>query len=127
ILGRDAVANLENVADGAIRARAAGRRSAVEWKLPHLPREWTIDDVYSSLGSTCRIQVRVDERGQVLSVAEEIACGDDRVTRDLAFDDDVALMNERVLETVSEVIDGRSSGRRCGQNVREQRSGRVAG
>src|SRR5689334_14676065 len=126
ILRRDAVANLEDVAEAAIRSRTAGRRSAVERKLPDLAREWTIDDIYSSLCS-CRRQVRVDERGQVLSVAEEIAGGDNCVTRDLAFHDDIALMNQRILESIAEVIDSRAARRRRGQNVREQRSRWVTG
>ena len=66
---------------------------------------------YASLSSWW-IQVGIDERRQMLSIAEEVTRGDNRVTRNFAFHDDVALMNERVLETVSEIIDRRSSRRR---------------
>jgi hypothetical protein len=106
ILRRDAVADLENVAKVSV-----GSRATVVRERPRLSGEWSIDDAYSSLRS-CRTKVRIDERGQVLSIAKEIARGDNRVTRDLAFDDHVALMNQRVLEAVSKIINGRSSRRR---------------
>ena len=106
VLRRDAVANLENVAEGGVWSRAAVVR-----KLPGLAGEWSIDDAYSSLCSR-RIQVCIDERREMLSVAKEIAGRDNCIARNFALHDHVALMNERILKSVSEVVDAGRSRRR---------------
>src|SRR5215213_4528620 len=58
----------------------------------------------------------------MLSEAEKITHRQDGISCHFAFEDDVPLVDERILKTVSEVID-RGRARRCGsQNVREERS-----
>ena len=61
----------------------------------------------------------------MVSKAEEIAGGDHRVARYLAFNDQVTLMDERILETVSKVIDSGCSWRCTGQDIREDWRGRI--
>src|SRR5215213_437423 len=62
----------------------------------------------------------------MLSVAKEIAGRDNCIARDFALHDYVALMNERILKTLPEIIDGRSSrGRRC-QDIWKERGRRIA-
>src|SRR5215216_2006565 len=56
----------------------------------------------------------------MLSITEEIARGDHCVTRYLSFKDQVALMDERILETVSKVIDSRCTWRCTSKDVREE-------
>src|SRR6185503_1865883 len=55
------------------------------------------------------------------------ARGDNCISRDFTFDDYVALVNQWILESIAEIIDSSGARRRRGQNIREQRSGRVAG
>ena len=86
--------------------------------------KWAINDCYSSL-SCWRIQVRVDESGEMFSETEEIAGGNNGVACHFAFNDQVTLMDERILETVSEVVDTRGSRRRGRQDVREDRRSRI--
>ena len=61
------------------------------------------------LGAGWRIQIGVDESGEMVSKTEEIARGEHCVAPHFAFDDHVTLMDERILKTVSKVIDSRCS------------------
>src|SRR5215216_1788220 len=124
VLRRDAVANLEDSIESGEWPR--GLAPSIVGERPNLAGERSIHDIYPAPAGR-RTQVRIDEGSQVISKTEEIAGGDHRITRHLSFNDQVALMNERVLKTFAEVIDARGSRRGRRQDVRKDWRCRVAG
>src|SRR6476661_6132457 len=119
IFSRNAVANLEDIAEAGVRPV-----SSVVRKHPSVACLRSINDAYSTLRGWW-IEICIDERGEVLSETEKITGRDNGIAGHFSLHDEITPMNERILKSVAEIIDtGRSSGR-SREDVGENGSRRI--
>src|SRR5215813_6998223 len=103
VLSSETVANFQDISESGV-----GPASNVVREVPILTGEWSINKSDCSRHRVLA-DVGVNEGREMSAEAEEVRRRDRGVACNFALDDHVALMNHRVLETISEEIDSRSS------------------
>src|SRR5262249_8031378 len=89
ILSRNAVSNLEDIAEAGVRPA-----SSVVRKHPNLARQRSINDAHAPLGGW-RIEICIDERCQVLSETEKITGRNNGIAGHLSLKDEITLVDKR--------------------------------